>query len=207
VPGTFHPHAPLDAGKDKDMLDKADAAPEPDTVTIDPDTGEIAPDEGDEAIDLEFGDADLPELGLETLKGDLRDALLSRFRMVKKPWEMLSEMEQRDVVNGMEMAAGHLVREAVRILTSHEFPHVVVKLSDMKVMGGDKGIECKISTTNISAHREALGDAVGDFVQVVMVDSAEFMGQRKEPEITPDQPEMDFGGEGETGDDGEGGDE
>lgn len=169
-----------------------------DKIDIDPETGKVLPpveDGADEAVDGEFSEPESPDLAIDTLKGDLRDALLSRFRMAKKPWEQMSEMEQRDLVSGMEMAAGHLVRETVKILTTHEFPHVVVKLGEMKVMGGDKGIEAKIATTNISYNREVLGDAIGTMVQIVMVDSDQFMGQRAEAKVEPDQGALPLDGE------------
>ena len=106
----------------------------------------------------------------------------------------MTEDQQSDLVNGLDLAARQLVREVVKGVTSHEFPHVVVKLGDVKIMGGDKGIEAKISAANIGEHREVLGDNVGEWVTVLMVDSAQFMGERARPEIMPDQSDLPLDG-------------
>lgn len=155
---------------------------------IDTETGEVLPD--NDFTDIEFETP--PDLKFDTLSGDVRDALLTRFRMLTKPWEQLTEIQQSDLVNGIDLAARQLVREVVRMVTSYDFPHCVVKLGDVKIMGGDKGIEAKISAMNIEENRSVLGEHVGDWVMVHMVDSATFLGERAAPKITPDQPSLDL---------------
>lgn len=134
---------------------------------------------------------------LETLYGDVRDAMLTRFRTMPKPWEQMTEAEQLDAVNGISMTAGHLVREAVRLLTNYEWPRAVVKLHEIKIAGGDKGIEAKVSAQNIEVNRTVLGENVGALCVLLMVDSDTFMGSRGPVEIEPDQPELPVGEEAE----------
>lgn len=152
--------------------------------------------------DMEGQDDDL---ALETLRGDIRDAMLSRIRHMKTSWSLCTEAEQAEIVNGLELAAKNLVRGVVRELSAHEFPHAVVTLGEVKI-GGSKGIEAKITCQNIEVNRNTLGDHVGQMVQVVMIDSENFMGEREPAEVQPDQSDM-FGGqpegEGEGADDGE----
>lgn len=130
-----------------------------------------------------------PVLQLDTLRGDIRDAMLSRIKHMKTSWPLLTEAEQAEIVNGLELAAGHLVRAVVRELTAHEFPHAVVSLGEVKI-GGTKGIEAKITCQNIEVNRNTLGDHVGQMVQIVMIDSDKFMGEREPADVQPDQGDM-----------------
>jgi len=140
--------------------------------------------------------ANTEELQIETLSGDVRDALLMTIRDMKRPWSMLVEQEQRELVARMEMASSNLVRQAVRLLTDYEFPHAVVKLHEIKITGGDKGIEAKISAGNVELNRTVLGENVGAMCMLLMVDSDTFFGEREPAHVDPDQP--DLPGEDET---------
>ncbi len=150
-------------------------------TTHDPETGEVTEDE-----------AVVADLKLDTLSGDIRDAFLTRFRNAPKPWQQMTEDEQYDFANGVELFSKELVRQAVRLVTDWDFPRAVVSLGEVKIKG-EKGIEAKIIAANIEHNRNVLGDHVGEFCTIVMVDSAEFMAERAPVEITPDQPEMELG--------------
>jgi hypothetical protein len=134
---------------------------------------------------------------LDTLMGDMRDAMLQRIRTLQKPWPQMSEQEQMDCANGVELAAKDMVRKTVRLINQHEWPHTVVELSEMKI-GGTKGIEAKIACANISHNRETLGDYVGTQVMVLMVDSETFMSAREPVKVDKDQPELPIDGAAET---------
>lgn len=131
-------------------------------------------------------EGEVPDVELETMFGDVRDAMLSRIKHMKTSWALLTEAEQAEVINGLELGAKHIVRAAVRTVSKHEFPHAVVELGEVKI-GGSKGIEAKISCQNIELNRNVLGDHVGQMVQIVMIDSDQFMGQRSAAEAEPDQ--------------------
>lgn len=128
---------------------------------------------------------------LETLMGDVRDVMLGRIRTTQKPWEQMTEAEQTDLANGIDLAARDMVRRTVRLMARHEWPHVVASLSEIKI-GGKNGIDIKMTCPNIALHRETLGDNVNTQVQIVMIDSDKFMGQRRPVDIKPDQPDLDL---------------
>lgn len=129
---------------------------------------------------------DVIDLKEETLAGDIRDVLLMTIRDMKRPWSLLVEDEQREINSRMEMAANHLVRQTVQLLTDYEFPRAVVSLGEVKIKG-EKGIEAKIECTNIEHNRNVLGDYVGSMVMMLMVDSETFMGEREPADVVPDQ--------------------
>lgn len=144
--------------------------------------------------EMDLDEIDVSELQIETLAGDLRDAMLMRFRNAKRPWSALTEEEQRDLANGMEMAARETVRQAVRLLTSWEWPRAVVKLEELKIVGGDKAqIVGKIAAVNVEENRNVLGDHAGTTMMLLAVDSETFMGARGPAEVDPDQPELPGG--------------
>lgn len=58
------------------------------------------------------------EIETATLMGDLRTAILDRLRAMPKPWTVMSEGEQSDLIAGCERVAVHLVTEATRIVAA-----------------------------------------------------------------------------------------
>jgi hypothetical protein len=147
-------------------------------------------------------EGEAPDMHLETLFGDCRDAMLLRIQTMKTSWALCNESEQTEIINGLELAAKSIVRAAVREVTRNEFPHAVVTLGEVKIKG-EKGIEGKIVCSNIEHNRNVLGDHVGSMVQLVMVDSEEFMGERNPAEADPDQADWLNCPDHEDGDDEE----
>lgn len=82
----------------------------------------------DDEAEAEHDDA--PEFNpkLETLCGDLRDVMLGRIRTTRKPWEQMTEAEQTDLANGLQLAASDMVRRMVRLMTSYDWPHAPVDI-------------------------------------------------------------------------------
>lgn len=141
-------------------------------------------------------EGDEPDLNLETLSGDMRDEMLSRVKHLKATWPLLSQGEQMEVANGLELFAKQMIRRVVHLVTRQEFPHTAVKLAEMKIKGG-KDIEAKIVCDNIEHNRSVLGEHIGQLVQIVMIDSDTFMGERAAVKTDPDQPGLDLDGDGE----------
>lgn len=143
--------------------------------------------------DMEGGE---PDLKLDTLSGDLRDEMLTRMKHLKATWPLLTQGEQIDLANGLELFANKMIRRIVHLVTKQEFPHTAVKLAEMKIKGG-KDIEAKIVCDNIEYNRSVLGEHIGQLVQIVMIDSDAFMGERAAAKTDPDQPGLPLDGDGE----------
>lgn len=156
-------------------------------------------DQIDTATEAEFVADDAPDFDpqLDTLMGDLRDVMLGRIRTLQKPWPQMSEQEQIDCANGIELAAKDMIRKTVRLINQHEWPHTVVELLEVKI-GGTKGLEAKIACANIAHNRDVLGARVGSLVMVLMVDSETFMAAREPVKVDKDQPELPIDGAEET---------
>jgi len=134
------------------------------------------------------------DIDVATLSGDLRDAMLTRFRLLKRPFGELSQQEQTEIANGLDLAARDLVRKAVREITRTEFEHVVITLGEVKIKG-EKGIEAKITCPNIEHNRSILGEHVGDMVTLLMIDSDRFLQERGPAQIDKDQGELKIAGD------------
>lgn len=134
-------------------------------------------------------ETDPPELDLDTLTGDIRDALLTHFQSAQKPWPQMTQRAQRDTANAFERAAQRLVKCVVAKLSAHEFASCAVALGEVKIKG-DKGIEAKIVALNTGFNRDALGAHVGSTAIIVMCDAETFYGERHAAKTDPDQPEL-----------------
>lgn len=172
-----------------------------------PDPGDITSDDGNEdeargedpeplngEVDEEpdfYGQAQLNPLSLDTLYGDVRDALVTRFQHTKKPWEQMTEQEQREVVEAFGTTARHMIRGVVSLMTDYAFPRAVVTLGQVNIKD-KKVIEAKITCQNIEDYRSVLGEAVGEDMILLAVDSDVFMSQRGDFPTKGQQMAMDF---------------
>lgn len=127
-------------------------------------------------------------IDVDTLSGDMRDILLPYFRNARKPWPQMSADEQSMFNEGVDKACRDLVRQAVSALVAVDHAKCVVRIGDLKIIGGERSrIEAKITAPNIHEYREILGEAVGDQALLLMIDSDHFMGERAPAPVTPDQ--------------------
>ena len=175
----------LPDGPDDGEGDGGDNEPEPPEA---PDAieGEIDPEE-----DM-AGEFTPPNpLSLDTLFGDVRDALVTRFQHTRKPWEQMTEREQREVVEAFGQTAKHIIRGVVSLMTDYAFPRAVITLGQVNIKD-KKVIEAKITCQNIEEFRAVLGEAVGDDMILLAVDSDVFMAQRGDYPTKGQQMAMDF---------------
>lgn len=125
--------------------------------------------------------------GTETLMGDLRDAILDRLKAMPKPWTTLSEADQREMIQGIEMVARTLVRSAVRLVAANGRPTLEGVLSQCTVKDGIK------ATVILSRHdplRESLLNAVNEQILIVVADAEAYMGEKAPANPDPDQRAM-----------------
>lgn len=175
-----------------------DIPADPGDITSDDGNEDEARGEDPEALNGEvdeepdfYGQAQLNPLSLDTLYGDVRDALVTRFQHTKKPWEQMTEQEQREVVEAFGTTARHMIRGVVSLMTDYAFPRAVVTLGQVNIKD-KKVIEAKITCQNIEDYRSVLGEAVGEDMILLAVDSDVFMSQRGDFPTKGQQMAMDF---------------
>jgi hypothetical protein len=130
-------------------------------------------------------------LARKTLSGDLRDAILTSIKRLKKPWDKMSELEQRDLIYSTSHAAEMLVRKAVALIAAEGRPTVSGQIETAK-MG--KGLELKVVASRMAEGRHELLDAQGSEILLIVPGVEQFLGQRKPAKATPDEPELPING-------------
>lgn len=133
----------------------------------------------------------------ETLAGDLRDAMLKRFRDLTKTWPAMTEAEQNQLAEGFGYDARRLVEETIKAMTAYDFPRAVGKIARAVVVPGDKArIECKVEFPLLDEYLLPLTKNTGRTVAIIMVDSAEFKGERAPAAVDKDQPDLPIDAQG-----------
>ena len=125
-------------------------------------------------------------LAADTLFGDIRDWLVEQLISTKKPWDKLSEYEQRTRIEAAGRATRELVRDAVKLIASRGFTGLDVSLGKFGVNEGilKADFSCPATNPNLLAIN-GLGTAV-----LVLASPLAFLGERKELKPEPDQREM-----------------
>lgn len=128
---------------------------------------------------------DTIQLAKDTLFGDLRDNILSRYKAFRKPWPVLSEEEQRGEIEIVENFCRVLIEKAVNMIASEGRKVVVGVLQKVSVK--DK-IQATIDLPLTDPLRHEVMDACGQPVLIVVSGVQEFIGEEAPAEPDPDQP-------------------
>jgi hypothetical protein len=134
--------------------------------------------------------APAPVLNTDTLFGDLRDAILMRLKAMPKPWTVMSETEQYNMIAGVERATEHLISAAVHLIAANGHPVIRAKLDSLSCKDG---IKAAVALSRHDAQRHQLMDAVGKPVLLVVADPDAFMGAKAEAKPDPQQPPLPMG--------------
>lgn len=139
------------------------------------------------------GQDELPNT--DTLYGDLRDAILDRLRAMPKPWTVMSETEQTEMIEGVERAARHLVYSAVNLIAANGRPVIRAQVEQCTAKDGIKAV---LRVSQFDELRHELFDAVGKSALIVVADAEPYLGEKEPAKPDPDQPTLP-----EPSDDGE----
>jgi len=130
------------------------------------------------------------ELAAATLSGDLRDAFLTMMKQQKKPWEKLSEHEQRNVASGIATSCHEIVMKAVELVRSEARPRVACRIEKLTI--DDKGT--KMTIGGVMPTDPAIMDVAhmqGRRVLIIEADHRDFVGERAPFKPQPDQRTLD----------------
>lgn len=100
-----------------------------------------------------------PHLAAETLRGDVRDAVLGEFKHVEKPWSKQTEDQQQRLIDRATDIADKLVRQAVELIASRDLPALPIDVGKIVVDGpACKGtFECYADDENLLRIRHLQG--------------------------------------------------
>lgn len=174
------------------------------TDTIDLATGELIDgdtSDGGEFADLseevpasgprfDIDDGEIVILTTNTLRGDIRDEILKRFKSQPKPWTVMSEFEQRELIGGIDRVAGQLVADAVRIIAANGHPYAEGTL--IKVETKDI-LKTQVNFRRDIKLRHLIADRTGQSVIIVLCNADDFDGERAPAQPDPEQPPLPMG--------------
>ncbi|MEN3208616.1 hypothetical protein PUR23_01040 [Methylorubrum populi] len=132
------------------------------------------------------------ELAADTLRGDVRDALLTHIRDLEKPFSLLSETRQRDIIEAIDRTAQHVVRGSVDIIANQGFPAIDVRVSS-KGKWGDGSIELTVGAAFSQSNANKISEHGAGAAVLVLAEPGEFFGERRAARPDPDQRRMDLG--------------
>lgn len=124
---------------------------------------------------------------VETLSGDIRDALLTHVRSIKVPWAMLAEDEQQDAIAAIEKSAQSAVRKICTVVAMRGFPHVVGTISKWTVKDG---IKLELEASGIVENIHALAEHGTGAAVLVLSEPSVYIGERAPAKPDKDQPDL-----------------
>ena len=134
-----------------------------------------------------------------TLVGDIRDTLLDVTKNRPKPWLAMSEQEQRDLAKAFENVAKTFIRKAVQVVAEQDEISVVGTLKGYSAKGGQFSLKVEAQGDEETANQLFRMD--GHDLVLMSADASRFMGQKKDPTVDKDQPEIPFADEDVTDED------
>lgn len=127
-----------------------------------------------------MADEQATNIETDTLRGDVRDAVLTEFKQVPKPWQQMTEDEQDRLIHRANDIAGTVVRRAVDLVAARGLPALAIEVGKITIDGGDcKGaFECYADDENLLRIRHLQGKRA----MFVMASPDQYFGESKPAE-------------------------
>ncbi len=125
----------------------------------------------------------------------LIDAALTEVKNQQRPWQQMTEDEQRDVLDRITSQVKAAVADTIRLLATSGANHIVCELEQITVKKGAKAVLVIPKGTDLDQH---LLDAVGQPVILVIGPELKAAGDIQAPRPDPNQQPLPIG----NGDDG-----
>ncbi|HRI77385.1 MAG TPA: hypothetical protein PLX33_10410 [Alphaproteobacteria bacterium] len=130
------------------------------------------------------------EIAKETMTGDLRDVVLDIVRTLPKPWQQLTENEQRSLADDINARCERAVSRCVRTIAADGRKVIAGTLEQVTIKDGIKAV---VKMNKHDEQRHSVFDSQGLAVLMVVSDAAEYTGERAPPDIQADQSHLALG--------------
>ncbi len=131
--------------------------------------------------------AEAVRLGIETLRGDIRDRFLDNVVRQLPCWTKMSENEQRVVIGRVEEVARQTVRESIQIVAHQGFAHLVVSTGKWTVKDG---LKLEVGAAGSVDDITKLAEHGTKSAVLVLAEPSVFFGQRADALVDKDEPEL-----------------
>lgn len=124
---------------------------------------------------------------VETLSGDIRDALLTHVRSIKVPWAMLAEDEQQSAIDAISRTAEFAVRQVAAIIAHRGLPHVIVGVGKWTVKDG---IKLEVEASSLVENIHKLAEHGNGSAVLVLSEPSAYIGERAPAKADKNQPDL-----------------
>lgn len=133
----------------------------------------------DETVSAPSSAENTAALAAETLRGDIRDRILSEFKAIPKSWQTSSEDEQSRLINRARDIANDVVRQAIDIIAGKGLPALPILVGKIVVeKSACKGVfECHADDENLLRIRHLQGSRA----MFVLASPDAFNGEQSAP--------------------------
>jgi hypothetical protein len=133
------------------------------------------------------------QIGETTMLGDLMKVVIEQLKVMPKPWDALSEKEQQEFLNRVELQVADAIRQAVRIITARGQTNVPATVDSVTFKDGVKAVLKLVSLTEGAID---LAKAEGSIVSIIIPNTDDLIGgDDGKPKADPDQRAMELGDE------------
>lgn len=128
------------------------------------------------------------EMRKVTMLGDLMQFITDKLKQLPKPWQELTESEQKDYIGNVEFEAEHVIRSLVRIISANNFESTGAVVESVTFKNGVKGV--LQLRKGEAAH--SLAEHEGQAVTIVFADPEDFLSSEGKPKADKDQPDLEL---------------
>lgn len=128
----------------------------------------------------------------ETMLGDLMQCVVEQLKVLPKSWQSMSEREQQETLDRIELQVSDAVRQVVRIVSSQGHINVPAKIESVTYKDGCKVVLKAVGDIANTIH---LAEAEGKIIAVIIPEEEVLLGEDGKPKAEPDQRGMDLGQE------------
>ncbi len=132
---------------------------------------------------------DYIEVSEKTMLGDLMKTVVEQLKELPKPWESMSERDQQEFLDRIELQVSSSVRQAVSIIAAHGMINVPCVVESVTYKDGCKVVLKAVGEIANTIH---LAESSGQPVSVIIPESEEMLGDEGKPEADPDQRGMNL---------------
>lgn len=124
------------------------------------------------------------KIALETMRGDIRDALLTEFKSRPKAWQQMNEQEQDSIIFRLNHIAQGLVDRAVYVVAHQGAPYLAGEVNKFTVKDG---LKIEFGSAGLAENIIKLAEHSGAAV-LVLIEPRKYQGQRADakPDVVGD---------------------
>lgn len=131
---------------------------------------------------------DATEVSAQTMLGDLMNTVIDELKAAPRVWQEMSEQQQDDVLQRIELRCKDAVRQCVQIIAAEGQIRIPVTIKQTTIKDG---VVCQVEFIH-SNHVVDMIEAQTKTGMLVLVNSDNFLNEDSKPKAEPDQKAMDL---------------